>query len=268
MSAGPAGPGRPGLGLPGALRPAAHAGAVADRHSTARATRREAARRRSRSLELALAGCGVLGRRAAAAPRRLPKGDFGPTEPGPGERKRPAPPAKQPVGGRRAGAGRRRGRRVGVEGDVGVRPAQLEVSADGTLRAAASGSSWERLGGDRHRDSCACATATRPAPRAASTSSRRSWSSPRPRLCGRDDLLRPRRGLARAARTPPRPTCGRRADHRRHPGGSAAPGDGAGARDARTAGTASGRSARGTSGTSTGWRWRAARPPAPATSTG
>jgi hypothetical protein len=78
------------------------------------------------------AGCGGEPERVAAPP--VPQGDFGPTEPGSGPRKRPvAPPLARPsaavasaLAGGAVGV-------VGVEGDIGVRPRSLEVSADGTL---------------------------------------------------------------------------------------------------------------------------------------
>jgi len=86
-------------------------------------------------LVLAAGGCGASdeGPSAAAAPS-VPKGDWGPTEPGTGERARPvAPPRKAPsaavAGLLEAGTAGV----VGVEGAVGVEPASLEVSADGTL---------------------------------------------------------------------------------------------------------------------------------------
>jgi hypothetical protein len=85
-----------------------------------------------------VAGCGGAEEQPAAP--AVPQGDFGPTEPGSGPRKRPvAPPLQQPsdaVAGALAGGAVGV---VGVEGDIGVRPRSLEVSADGTLR----GLEWE-----------------------------------------------------------------------------------------------------------------------------
>jgi hypothetical protein len=93
-------------------------------------------RRRAAVIALAagllLAGCGGEPEQAAGPP--VPRGDFGPTEPGTGPRKRPvAPPLAKPstpvasaLAGGAVGV-------VGVEGDIGVRPRSLEVSADGTL---------------------------------------------------------------------------------------------------------------------------------------
>ena len=81
-----------------------------------------------------LAGCGGGSEEQAAAPRPLPKGDFGPTEPGKGRFERPeAPPSKKPAASVAAALAAGTVGVVGVEGDVGVRPKQLEVSADGTL---------------------------------------------------------------------------------------------------------------------------------------
>ena len=84
---------------------------------------------------LALGGCGAAGEgpSSAAAPP-APKGDWGPTEPGTGERARPvAPPRKAPSAAvARLLAGGTVGV-VGVEGTIGVKPSSLEVSADGTL---------------------------------------------------------------------------------------------------------------------------------------
>jgi hypothetical protein len=80
-----------------------------------------------------VAGCGGEEEQPAGPP--MPRGDFGPTEPGSGPRKRPvAPPMQQPsaaVAGALAGGAVGV---VGVEGDIGVRPRSLEVSADGTLQ--------------------------------------------------------------------------------------------------------------------------------------
>lgn len=87
------------------------------------------------ALALALGGCGATDEqpRTVAAPA-VPKGDWGPEEPGSGERARPvAPPRKAPPAAvvRRLEAGVVGV--VGVEGAIGVKPASLEVSADGTL---------------------------------------------------------------------------------------------------------------------------------------
>jgi hypothetical protein len=84
-------------------------------------------------MALLLAGCGGSAEETASAPPP-PQGDFGPTQPGKGERKRPAaPPLGKPAAAvAQALAGGTIGV-VGVEGDVGVRPDELEVSADGTL---------------------------------------------------------------------------------------------------------------------------------------
>ncbi|HET6691466.1 MAG TPA: hypothetical protein VFG74_11445 [Miltoncostaeaceae bacterium] len=86
------------------------------------------------ALALALGGCGGSAdeREAGAAP--VPKGDWGPRQPGSGERARPvAPPRKAPPAAvaRQLEAGTVGV--VGVEGAIGVRPYSLEVSADGTL---------------------------------------------------------------------------------------------------------------------------------------
>jgi hypothetical protein len=91
------------------------------------------------ALALALAACGSeAGERerpaAGVGGNPDPKGDWGPERPGSGERARPvAPPRKAPPAAvaRQLEAGTVGV--VGVEGAVGVRPASLEVSADGTL---------------------------------------------------------------------------------------------------------------------------------------
>ena len=64
----------------------------------------------------------------------MPKGDFGPDQPGSGERARPvAPPRKAPSATVASALDAGTVGVVGVEGVVGVRPASLDVSADGTL---------------------------------------------------------------------------------------------------------------------------------------
>ena len=86
------------------------------------------------ALALALAGCGDSEERGRTAAPPTVKGDWGPSEPGSGERARPvAPPRKAPsptvaslLDAGAVGV-------VGVEGVVGVRPASLDVSADGTI---------------------------------------------------------------------------------------------------------------------------------------
>ena len=91
-------------------------------------------------LAIALGGCGASSGEQAAT-SATPKGDWGPTEPGTGERKRPvAPPRKAPSAAvaRLLDAGTVGV--VGVEGAVGVRPRSLDVSADGVLEDL----SWDR----------------------------------------------------------------------------------------------------------------------------
>jgi hypothetical protein len=94
------------------------------------------------ALAIALGGCGAgdeQGSRASAPP--APKGDWGPSEPGKGERKRPvAPPRKTPPAAVASALAAGTVGVVGVEGAIGVRPASLEVSADGTLEDVR----WER----------------------------------------------------------------------------------------------------------------------------
>jgi hypothetical protein len=81
-----------------------------------------------------LAGCGGSSDEQAAAPPPMPKGDFGPAKAGKGEFKRPdAPPAKKPSAFVAQALAAGTVGVVGVEGNVGIRPKQLEVSADGTL---------------------------------------------------------------------------------------------------------------------------------------
>ena len=91
-------------------------------------------------LAIALGGCGASSGEQAATSAK-PKGDWGPTEPGTGERKRPvAPPRKAPpaAAARLLDAGTVGV--VGVEGAIGVRPRTLDVSADGVLEDL----SWDR----------------------------------------------------------------------------------------------------------------------------
>jgi hypothetical protein len=86
-------------------------------------------------LGLLLGGCGG----EAEEPRRAtapvaPQGDWGPSEPGSGERARPvAPPRRTPSAPVAAALEAGTVGVVGVAGAVGVRPSTLEVSADGTL---------------------------------------------------------------------------------------------------------------------------------------
>ena len=95
------------------------------------------------ALALALGGCGAADEPERAAAPAVPKGDWGPEQPGSGVRARPAaPPRKAPsaavasaLAGGTVGV-------VGVEGVVGVKPSSLDVSADATL----DGLSWERWG--------------------------------------------------------------------------------------------------------------------------
>jgi hypothetical protein len=84
---------------------------------------------------LALAGCGAEPA-ASSAPPPLPKGDFGPSEPGAGTPPRPVAPKlhRPPAPVASALAGGSVGV-VGVEGVVGVRPSTLDVAADGQLTA-------------------------------------------------------------------------------------------------------------------------------------
>jgi hypothetical protein len=97
---------------------------------------------------LALAGCGAEER--AAGPPPAPKGDFGPREPGTGRRARPdAPPVAKPSAPVAAALAVGTVGVVGVEGDVGVRPRALEISADGTL----AGLRWEEWGDGSARGS-------------------------------------------------------------------------------------------------------------------
>ena len=87
------------------------------------------------ALALALGGCGSSSDEKTASTPPLPKGDFGPTEPGKGERKRPeAPPVKTPSAGVAQALANGIVGVIGVEGDVGVRPSSLDVSSDGTLQ--------------------------------------------------------------------------------------------------------------------------------------
>lgn len=85
---------------------------------------------------LALAGCGGGAEREAGqpAPPPLPKGDFGPVEPGEGARARPvAPPEKKPAAPVAAALSAGTVGVIGASGAVGVRPSTLDVSSDGTI---------------------------------------------------------------------------------------------------------------------------------------
>jgi hypothetical protein len=93
-------------------------------------------------LALALGGCGSSeeSSSAGAAPP-APKGDWGPTAPGTGERKRPVePPRKAPSAAVASLLDAGTVGVVGVEGAVGVKPRSLDVSADGVLEDV----TWDR----------------------------------------------------------------------------------------------------------------------------
>ena len=93
-------------------------------------------------LALVLAGCGGE-REAAQAPRPLPSGDLGPAQPGHGTRARPvAPPSRKPSSVVAAALSAGTVGVIGVDGAIGVRPASLDVSSDGTLERV----SWSRWG--------------------------------------------------------------------------------------------------------------------------
>jgi hypothetical protein len=88
-----------------------------------------------------LAGCG--GGEREAAQRPVAKGDFGPVTPGTGSRARPAAaPSKRPSAAVAAALSAGTVGVIGVDGAVGVRPAKLDVSSDGTL----SGLAWSSWG--------------------------------------------------------------------------------------------------------------------------
>ena len=86
------------------------------------------------ALAVALAGCGDSEQPGRAAAPPTVKGDWGPSEPGSGERARPvAAPRKAPSATVASALDAGAVGVVGVEGVVGVRPASLDVSADGTI---------------------------------------------------------------------------------------------------------------------------------------
>lgn len=92
-------------------------------------------------LALVLGGCGASGEQTATSAKLAPKGDWGPSEPGTGERKRPvAPPRKAPSSAVASLLDAGTVGVVGVEGAIGVRPRTLDISADGVLEDL----SWER----------------------------------------------------------------------------------------------------------------------------
>ena len=255
MSRRPARPGRAGLGLPRALRPAPDPGPLADRDLLLSEARRGDPRR--------LIALGRL-RRLRTSPSgppapAVPKGDYGPAQPGQrragptsprrrARRRRPRSRARWPAGRSASSASR-------ASSACGRR--RSDVSADATLGDLTLGA----LGLRRRRGH-------RDAARARLRPDVRLWRQGR--LPGDDpalraapvrplDLLRPRRGssstgVARCQRL----TCVRRVDRPDEHSAQQRRGDAADGRDGRTSGTASGRSAPGTSGTSTGRR------PAPA----
>ena len=86
------------------------------------------------ALALVLAGCGGSEEPGKASSQPTLKGDWGPSEPGSGERARPvAPPRKAPSATVASALDAGAVGVVGVEGVVGVKPASLDTSADGTL---------------------------------------------------------------------------------------------------------------------------------------
>ena len=92
---------------------------------------------------LALGGCGTADEPELAAAPAVPKGDYGPEQPGSGQLARPvAPPRKAPSGAVASALAAGTIGVVGVEGVVGVRPSTLDVSADATL----GDLRWERWG--------------------------------------------------------------------------------------------------------------------------
>ena len=93
-------------------------------------------------LALVLVGCGgASDERARSAAAPVPNGDWGPEQPGSGERTRPvAPPRKAPSAAVASLLEAGTVGVIGVEGAIGVEPSTLEVSADGTLEDLR----WER----------------------------------------------------------------------------------------------------------------------------
>jgi hypothetical protein len=85
-------------------------------------------------LAIALGGCGASAESEQAGGAGPPKGDWGPSRPGSGERARPvAPPRRAPSEAVAAALDGGTVGVVGVEGAVGVEPRALDVSADATL---------------------------------------------------------------------------------------------------------------------------------------
>ena len=137
------------------------------------------------ALAIALGGCGGLSdERGSSGASPVPRGDWGPEQPGSGERARPvAPPRKAPSPAVASALEAGTVGVVGVEGVVGVRPTTLEVSADGTLEDLR----WQRWDSGRAEGTgtlevrdCdpSCASGGKDAHPAAVTLSS-------PRLCGR-----------------------------------------------------------------------------------
>jgi hypothetical protein len=101
-------------------------------------------------IAVVLGGCGSGGEQVASQPaaRPLPKGDFGPVEPGEGTRARPvAPPKKAPPAAVAGDLAAGTVGVVGVDGAIGVRPSSLLVSSDGTIENL-RWSSWGVTGAD------------------------------------------------------------------------------------------------------------------------
>ena len=162
---------------------------------------------------LALGGCGASRRAAscAAAPA-VPKGDYGPEQPGSGERARPAaPPRKAPSAAVASALAAGTVGVVGVEGVVGVRPSTLDVSADAHARATCAGSAGAPAA-PRAPARCACATATRRARSGGKDAYPATIRLSAPRLCGRATYFDRARDRARRRARRQRLTCVRRVD--------------------------------------------------------
>jgi hypothetical protein len=157
-------------------------------------------------LALALGGCGSSpDERAASSAPPLPRGDWGPTQPGHGERARPpAPPRKAPSAAVARALEAGTVGVVGVEGVVGVRPAAIDVSADAQV---------EDLHWDRWDSGGAEGTGTfevRDCDPSCASGGKEDYPATitlsSPRLCGRATYFDEARVVLEAADAPGKPT--------------------------------------------------------------
>jgi hypothetical protein len=144
---------------------------------------------------LLIAGCGA--REQPAAAPTAPPGDYGPTKPGSGPRKRPvAPPSRRPSAAVAAALASGQVGVVGVEGVIGVRPRSIDVAADGALediRWRSWGPQGAEGGGSLRTRDCDPTCASGDIEHVAAT-----ITLSRPRVCGRASYFD--RAVVRVAR--------------------------------------------------------------------